>query len=48
MLMIENIKTMSLRPRPGHPDLQIPARQRVGIKDVVWDPPETSLRSVVG
>ncbi|KAK8069280.1 cytosine deaminase [Apiospora phragmitis] len=48
LLLIENIKRMSVRPKPGYPDFEIPARQRVSIKDVVWDPPEVSLRSVVG
>ncbi|KEF52338.1 uncharacterized protein A1O9_11578 [Exophiala aquamarina CBS 119918] len=32
---------------PGHLGLKIPARQRVGIKDVVWDPPETKLREIL-
>ncbi|KAK8084567.1 hypothetical protein PG997_005838 [Apiospora hydei] len=48
MLLIENIKMMRLRPKPGHADFPIPARPRISIKDIVWDPPETSLRSVVG
>ena len=48
MLLIENMPTMRVPPKAGHVECQIPARQRVGIKDVVWDPPETSLRSVVG
>ncbi|KAK8131013.1 hypothetical protein PG984_007451 [Apiospora sp. TS-2023a] len=50
MLLIDNIQTISVPPNPksGHVDIQIPARQRLSIKDVVWEPPETSLRSVVG
>ncbi|KAK8098667.1 uncharacterized protein PG998_014153 [Apiospora kogelbergensis] len=47
MLLVENTKTMRVPPRPGCPEVPIPARQRVSIKDVVWDPPESSLRSVV-
>ncbi|KAK6855461.1 hypothetical protein PG995_008993 [Apiospora arundinis] len=47
MLLIENIKAISVPSRPGYPNLPIPARQRVSMRDVVWDPPESSLRSVV-
>lgn len=32
---------------PGHLGLKVPARQRVSIKDVVWDPPEVRLRTVL-
>lgn len=32
---------------PGHLGLKIPARQRVSVKDVVWDPPETRLRRIL-
>lgn len=48
MLLIENTQTIRVPPKPGQVDWQIPARRRVSIKDVVWDPPETRLRSVVG
>lgn len=32
---------------PGHLGLEVPARQRVSVRDVVWDPPEASLRQVI-
>lgn len=32
---------------PGHLGVKIPARQRVGTRDVVWDPPEVKLRQVL-
>lgn len=32
---------------PGHLGLKVPARQRVSIKDVVWEPPEIRLRTVL-
>ena len=28
-------------------DGKVPARQRLSIKDVVWDPPESRLRKVI-
>lgn len=41
-LLVQNRKDTELPER-----LMVPARQRLSIKDVVWDPPETSLRSIV-
>ncbi|EXJ86734.1 hypothetical protein A1O3_03688 [Capronia epimyces CBS 606.96] len=32
---------------PGHLGLKVPARQRVRVRDVVWDPPEIVLRQVI-
>ena len=32
---------------PGHLGVKIPARQRVHVRDVVWDPPEVRLRQVL-
>lgn len=46
-LLIQNLESMVL---PGGDDdskLKVPARQRLSIKDVVWDPPENSLRKIV-
>ncbi|KAK7931933.1 cytosine deaminase [Apiospora marii] len=48
MLLIKNMATTRVPSKAGHVECRIPARQRLSIKDVVWDPPETSLRSVVG
>ncbi|CAJ2508790.1 Uu.00g138160.m01.CDS01 [Anthostomella pinea] len=39
MLLIQNRSAIDL------PGLTLPARQRTGFQDVVWDPPETQLRS---
>ncbi|KAI2627492.1 Metallo-dependent hydrolase [Hypoxylon sp. NC1633] len=47
MLLIDNREVIEL---PGAVDgskLKILARQRMSLKDVVWDPPETELRSVI-
>ena len=32
---------------PGQLGMKVPARQRRGVRDVVWDPPETRLREVI-
>ncbi|KIW37624.1 uncharacterized protein PV06_10265 [Exophiala oligosperma] len=32
---------------PGHLSMKIPARQRVSVRDVVWDVPEVKLRKIV-
>ena len=56
MLRVENPAVWELPPAaagPGKPTggepppMRIPARPRLGFKDVVWDPPDVSLRSVV-
>lgn len=44
LLLIKNEEWVGC---PGHLGLKIPARQRVTIKDVVWDPPELRLRRVL-
>jgi hypothetical protein len=44
LLLIKNEEWVGC---PGHLGLKIPARQRVTIKDVVWDPPEVRLRTVL-
>ncbi|ORY67056.1 amidohydrolase [Pseudomassariella vexata] len=47
MLRIENKPYITVEGKGGQPDLIIPARQRLDFKDVVWDPPEVGLRSIV-
>jgi cytosine/adenosine deaminase-related metal-dependent hydrolase len=32
---------------PGHLGMKIPARQRVSVRDVVWDPPDIKLRQIL-
>ncbi|KIX03474.1 uncharacterized protein Z518_07027 [Rhinocladiella mackenziei CBS 650.93] len=32
---------------PGHLGIRIPARQRVGFRDLVWDPPDIRLRRIL-
>ncbi|KIW12583.1 hypothetical protein PV08_09861 [Exophiala spinifera] len=32
---------------PGHLSMKIPARQRVSVRDVVWDPPDVKLRRII-
>lgn len=44
LLLIQNKQYVGC---PGHLGVKIPARQRVNVRDVVWDPPEDKLRQVV-
>ena len=44
LLLIRNKKYVSC---PGHLGVKIPARQQVSVRDVVWDPPQISLRQVL-
>lgn len=44
LLLIRNEEWVAC---PGHLSLKIPARQRVSVRDVVWDPPEVNLRRTV-
>ncbi|KAM0347631.1 hypothetical protein ACHAPU_004644 [Fusarium lateritium] len=46
MLLLRNEESVDISTASGH-TLKIPSRQRLSIKDVVWDPPETRLRSVI-
>ncbi|OIW27283.1 amidohydrolase [Coniochaeta ligniaria NRRL 30616] len=51
MLLVENKGAVEV-PGPGSGDgvsgvMAFPARQRVSIRDVVWDPPEVNLRKVI-
>ncbi|KAH7242100.1 hypothetical protein BKA59DRAFT_480070 [Fusarium tricinctum] len=45
MLLIKNEESVEIN--SSGRTLQVPSRQRLSIKDIVWDPPETRLRSVI-
>ncbi|KAL7765112.1 hypothetical protein ACKLNR_003028 [Fusarium oxysporum f. sp. zingiberi] len=45
MLLFKNEENIEITSASG--SIKIPARQRLGIQDIVWDPPETRLRSIV-
>ncbi|KAJ9610675.1 hypothetical protein H2200_005452 [Cladophialophora chaetospira] len=32
---------------PGHLGIKVPARQRISVRDVVWDPPQDDLRQIL-
>ena len=44
VLMVRNEEWVGC---PGHLRMKIPARQRVSVRDVVWDPPDVGLRQIV-
>lgn len=46
-LVIHNVEKIVLPGSNGDEKLAVPARQRLSVKDVVWDPPDSSLRSIV-
>ncbi|KAL4727082.1 hypothetical protein ACLX1H_005982 [Fusarium chlamydosporum] len=46
MILFKNEETMEIRSPQGK-TMQVPARQRLSIKDIVWDPPETRLRNII-
>lgn len=46
-LLIQNLESMALPGRDGDGNLNVPARHRLSIKDVVWDPPDSALRRVI-
>lgn len=47
-LLVRNVDDIVLSGRTGGDGpLRIPARQRLGVRDVVWDPPDSHLRQVV-
>ncbi|KAJ4424217.1 hypothetical protein N0V82_001083 [Gnomoniopsis sp. IMI 355080] len=46
-LLIRNIEEMVLPGRKEGEKLTVPARQRLTIRDVVWDPPGSVLRTIV-
>ncbi|CAJ0550844.1 Ff.00g107740.m01.CDS01 [Fusarium sp. VM40] len=45
MLLIKNEESVEIN--SSGRILQVPSRQRLSIKDIVWDPPETRLRRVI-
>ncbi|KAM5366323.1 hypothetical protein ACJA88_012079 [Fusarium oxysporum] len=45
MLLFKNEENIEISAESG--SIKVPARQRLGIQDIVWDPPETRLRSIV-
>jgi cytosine/adenosine deaminase-related metal-dependent hydrolase len=46
ILLIKNEESVEINSTSGR-TLQVPSRQRLSIRDVVWDPPETRLRTVI-
>ncbi|KAI0098814.1 hypothetical protein GGR51DRAFT_552322 [Nemania sp. FL0031] len=48
MLLLRNQPAVKLPGAHGQPGLTVPSRQRLTLKDIVWDPPEVSLRSILG
>lgn len=48
-LLIQNVEDIVLPGKEeGGAPLRVPARQRLSVRDVVWDPPGSHLRRVVG
>ncbi|KAF5714041.1 cytosine deaminase [Fusarium mundagurra] len=45
MLLFKNEENIEIASELG--SMTVPARQRLSIQDIVWDPPETRLRSIV-
>ncbi|KAF4958779.1 hypothetical protein FGADI_2123 [Fusarium gaditjirri] len=45
MLFFKNEENIEISSELG--SIKVPARQRLSIQDIVWDPPETRLRSIV-
>ncbi|EMT69769.1 hypothetical protein NOF04DRAFT_13418 [Fusarium oxysporum II5] len=45
MLLFKNEEYIEISSASG--SMTVPARQRLSIQDIVWDPPETRLRSIV-
>lgn len=48
MLLLNNRRVMKLPAALGQSSMMVAPRPRLGLKDVVWDPPEISMRSIVG
>lgn len=47
-LLVRNVEEVVLPGRAeGEEPLRVPARQRLGVRDVVWDPPDSHLRRIV-
>ncbi|KAI1804594.1 Metallo-dependent hydrolase [Daldinia bambusicola] len=47
MLLINNRKETRLPGTSNGFELKVPARQRTSFKDIVWDPPDVELRSII-
>ncbi|KAI0893221.1 Metallo-dependent hydrolase [Annulohypoxylon nitens] len=47
MLLIENKKHVILPGATNGTELKMPAKRRTSIRDIVWDPPEVTLRSII-
>ncbi|KAI6088209.1 Metallo-dependent hydrolase [Hypoxylon rubiginosum] len=47
MLLIKNEENIKIPGPAWESELLIPARQREGFKDVIWDPPGVELRSII-
>ncbi|KAI1332248.1 hypothetical protein F5Y16DRAFT_172735 [Xylariaceae sp. FL0255] len=47
MLRLRNPRSIEVPGAPGQPPIRIGTRPRLSLKDVVWDPPEVNLRSIV-
>lgn len=45
MLLFKNEENIEITSELG--SIKVPARQRLSIQDIIWDPPETRLRSIV-
>ncbi|KAI1204168.1 Metallo-dependent hydrolase [Annulohypoxylon truncatum] len=48
MLLIRNKEHITLPSATHGPELKIPARKRMNIRDIIWDPPEIMMRSIIG
>ncbi|KAF4333737.1 cytosine deaminase [Fusarium beomiforme] len=46
MLLFRNEENMEITSAAGG-TIKVPARQRLKVQDIVWDPPETRLRSII-
>ncbi|KAI0881005.1 Metallo-dependent hydrolase [Annulohypoxylon maeteangense] len=47
MLLIKNKEYIKMPSTSDRSELKILARKRMSIKDIVWDPPETTMRSII-
>lgn len=47
MLLVSNPGPITLPATLGQPAMIIDARRRLSVRDIVWDPPESGLRSIV-
>ncbi|KAI1430936.1 hypothetical protein GGR50DRAFT_133598 [Xylaria sp. CBS 124048] len=47
MLLLKNQRVVEVPGAPGQPNISVASRPRLSLKDVVWDPPELHLRTIV-